>query len=158
MKQKKENKFADRKKASALVFAVIVLFVILSVVISLSSITILETKMSQKTKSSAGAFFVADSGIEWALHKIAESTAADINGTFGIGDLGNGKIDCPSTVGDCSIYLINKGGRVITSADPDTSVDAIKSVRSVGVQSVGGAGDTPRAIEAAVAATIPSGM
>jgi hypothetical protein len=61
--QKKLKKSAkpEKAKGSALIFATIVLFAILTAMIALSTITVTEMKMSQKTKSSVGAFYNADS-------------------------------------------------------------------------------------------------
>jgi polyhydroxybutyrate depolymerase len=142
--QKKET-----KQGSGLIFVVILMFVILGMVITLSSITVLETKMSQKTKSSVGAFFSADSGVEWALNQIANSSgSATIASAFP--DFNNGTacpagsscLDCP--FGGCKVYLLDSEGKVVTN--PATSISEVKAVRSVGSQG----GETQRAVEAAV--------
>ena len=135
------------KKGSALLLTTILLFVIISMVVSLSSFTILEQKMSQKTKSSTRAFYNSESGIEWALNKITQSTEADINATFGITTPQNG-IDCPAIIGgadNCKIYLLSSEGKVITNGA--LTLSNVKAVRSVGTQNQ----ETQRAIEAAVA-------
>ena len=131
-------------RGSGLIFAVVLLFVILGMVITLSSITVLETKMSQKTKSSVGAFYNSESGVEWALNKIATGTGTTISNFFGATPPGNG-FDCPT--GGCKVYLLDKDGIVITS---NLTIDQVKAVRSVGTQDTGEV--TQRAIEAAVAA------
>jgi hypothetical protein len=133
----------QNKKGSGLIFAVVLLFVILGMVITLSSVTVLETKMNQKTKSSVGAFYNADSGVEWALNKIATTASTDILGTFGTSAPGSGVK--PVGVTDYNIYLLDKDGKVITT---NLTIDQVKAVRAVGTQG----GDTQRAIEAAVAA------
>jgi len=134
----------QNNKASGLVFAIVLLFVILGMVITLSSITILETKMSQKTKSSVGAFYNSESGVEWALNKIATSSGPNISNVFGASFSG-GKVDCPSGF-NCEIYLLDQSNQIIAS---DTTLDQVKAVRSVGTQTAGE--PTQRAIEAAVA-------
>jgi len=125
--QKKEP-----KQGSGLIFAVILMFVILGMVITLSSITVLETKMSQKNKSSVGAFFSADSGVEWALNKIANSSGSaklaeafpDFN-TGTICQTGLNCSDCP--FGGCKVYFLDSEGKVITS--PTTNISEVKAVR-----------------------------
>jgi hypothetical protein len=109
---------------------------------------VLETKMSQKTKSSVGAFYNSESGVEWALNKIATGTGPNISDIFGASFSG-GKVACPNGFG-CELYLLDDQGKVITS---NLTIDQVKAVRSVGTQAAGGAADTQRAIEAAVAAT-----
>jgi len=115
-------------------------------VVSLSYITVMEQKMSGKTKSSVGAFFNADSGIEWALNKIA-SGSGKIGDVFGTSTPGSG-ISCPDfgSGSPCKIYLLDADGKVITDSNVDLS--GVKAVRSIGTQG----GETTRAVEAAVAA------
>lgn len=133
-----------QKKASALLFSTILLFVVLSMVISLSYVTVMEQKMSQKTKSSVGSFFSADSGVEWALNKIAYSTNSTIVGTFGAF---NSDYSIPAPSGaNYKVYLLDANGKVITA---DGDISNVKAVRSVGTDT---GQTTQRAIEAAVAA------
>jgi len=145
-KRKSSKKNSKKSKGSALLLATILLFVVLGMVVSLSYITVMEQKMSGKTKSSVGAFFNADSGIEWALNKIV-SSSGKISNVFGTSTPGNG-IDCPDfgSGSPCKIYLLDTNGKVIT--DSNTDLSEVKAVRSVGTQG----GETTRAIEAAVAA------
>ena len=140
MQKQKKTKI---KSGSALLLTTILLFVILSMVVSLTYVTVMEQKMSSKTKSSVGAFFNADSGVEWALNKIANSSGANISNVFS-GFAGN-KYPCPSGF-NCDVYFLDENGKVIIA---DAPLENIKAVRSVGTQG----GETQRAIEAAVAAT-----
>jgi len=152
MKQKrkcKSNKKNPKKsKGSAFLLSTILLFVVLGMVVTLSYVTVMEQKMSRKTKSSVGAFFNADSGIEWALNKIA-SGSGNISGVFGTSIPGSG-IDCPNfgSGSPCKVYLLDADGKVITA---DAPLEDIKAVRSVGTQG----NETTRAIEAAVAGSEP---
>jgi hypothetical protein len=136
------------KKGSGLIFAVVLLFVILGMVVTLASVTMLETKMNQKTKSSVGAFYNSESGVEWALNQIATTTnpsGTSIGSRF---SMSGSKASCPADIGGssvCSLYLLDADGKVLASS---ATVDQIKAVRSLGTQG----GDTQRAIEAAVAA------
>lgn len=122
-----------KTKGSGLIFAVVLLFVILGMVITLASVTMLETKMNQKTKSSIGAFYNSESGVEWALNQIATK-----NGTAQISTLGS----CPFT--GCSVLFLGADGKVLAAS---ATIDQVKAVRSTGNQN----GETQRAIEAAVA-------
>jgi hypothetical protein len=136
------------KRGSALLLTTILLFVVLSMVVSLSFITVMEQKMSQKTKSSIGSFFYADSGVEWALNKIVYSNSSARINTIGLTFNADGSAQCP--FGGCSVYFLKADGTTIKPAELATlTVDDIKAVRSVGSQG----GTTQRAIEAAVAGT-----
>jgi uncharacterized protein (TIGR02145 family) len=131
-------------RGSALLLTTILMFVILSMVVSLTYVTVMEQKMSQKTKSSVGAFYGAESGVEWALNKIASSNlSATVAASFSTAwnEAGDTAI---CTFGDCSVYLLKADGRVITTGS--TLISEIKAVRSIGTQG----SETQRAIEAAV--------
>jgi len=136
-----------RKKGSAMIVTTILLFIVLGLVVTLSAVTIMEMNMSSKQKSSVGAFFSADSGVEYALNKIAHSSG-NVSTAFGVGsNIGSG-ISCPAALGgsdNCTIYLIGSDGNVMTSGT--SSVSDVKAVRVVGKEG----GETQRAIEAAVA-------
>jgi hypothetical protein len=132
------------KHGSALIFATIILFSLLAITVTLSAITVSDMKMSQKTKSTTGAFSNADSGVEWALNKIA-NTDQDTSVTTGFTLDTAGATACPGGF-SCNIYLLKADGTVIKSTDGLKFAD-IKAVRSVGTQGA----DTQRAIEAAVA-------
>ena len=142
---KTKTQTSARKKGSGLIFAVVLLFVILGMVITLASVTMLETKMNQKTKSSVGAFYDSESGVEWALNKLAMSSGA-ISTAFTFQS--DHSVNCPAAFGanTCKVFLLDQNGKVITDSTTDLSL--VKAVRSVGTQG----GETQRAIEAAVAA------
>ena len=145
MKQKtKHAKSNKARKGSALLLTTVLLFIILGIVVSLTYVTVMEQKMSSKTKSSVGAFYSAESGIEWALNKIANSSGT-ISSAFTLQP--DSSVNCPASFGTdtCRVFLLDKDGKVITNSNADLSL--VKAVRSVGSQG----GDTQRAIEAAVA-------
>lgn len=133
------------RRGSGLVFAVVLLFVILGMVITLSSITMLETKMNQKTKSSVGAFYGSESGVEWALNQIATKSGS-IASAFSTTGFDGQAAKCPASFGTdtCKVFFLDQDGKVLATS---ANVDQIKAVRSVGTQG----DDTQRAIEAAVA-------
>lgn len=137
-----------KKRGSALLLATILLFVVLSMVITLTYVTVMEQKMSSKTKSSVGSFFAAESGVEWVLNKLALSSGT-IASNFTLGS--DGSIECPFAGTLCKVYLLGADGRVITPFTPgyaSLTITDVKAVRSVGTQG----NETQRAIEAAAAA------
>jgi len=136
----------EKKRGSALLLSAILLFVVLALVTSLSYVTVMEQKMSSKTKSSVGSFFNADSGVEWALNKIANTTEDDISDVFSLGP--DGGVQPPIADPGYKVYLLDENGKVITTDQP---IENVKAVRSVGTQTAGD--PTQRAIEAAVGAT-----
>jgi hypothetical protein len=143
-KQKKHH------RASALLLATILLFAILTIIISLSSVTVMEMKMSQKGKTSVASFYDAESGVEWALHKVSTSTG-NLSTAFPT-PATDGSVTCPSEVGatGCKVYFLKSDGTTVAQADfASTTFADIQAVRSVGREG----NDTQRAIEAAVADT-----
>jgi hypothetical protein len=102
-----------KSKGFPLLLSTILLFVILGLVVSLSYVTVMEQKMSQKTKSSVGAFYSSKSGIEWALNKIADKTGTISAVLIGVKTYDDGKIDCPFSGTPCSVYFLNSSGNVI---------------------------------------------
>ncbi len=140
----KKNNGQQRKLGSALLLSSVLLFVVLSMVVTLTYVTVMEQGMSQKTKSTVGAFFNADSGIEWALNKIASAEpASTIASTFGNPASG---VSCPFDA--CTVYFLDEEGKVITEGTK--YISDIKAVRAVGQQIAGQ--PTQRAIEAVVGA------
>jgi len=141
---KTREKSKKSTKGAILLLTTILLFVLLGMVVSLSYVTVMEQKMSGKTKSSVGAFYNSESGIEWALNKIANSSGA-ISSAFTLQP--DYSVNCPASFGTdtCRVFLLDQDGKVITNSNADLSL--VKAVRSVGSQG----GDTQRAIEAAVA-------
>ena len=142
-----------KSRASALLLATILLFAILTVIISLSSVTVMEMKMGQKGKTSVASFYDAESGVEWALNTVATGNG-DIKSKFTPNS--DGSITCPAGVGGagCKVYFLKADGTAMTQAEINASSGAptfadVRSVRSVGREG----NDTQRAIEAAVADT-----
>jgi Tfp pilus assembly protein PilX len=63
-------KKTNKKRGSILYFSLLVLTITSLVVLGLSSITILQIRMSRGMKNSAVAFYASDSGVEEALFQI----------------------------------------------------------------------------------------
>lgn len=138
-----------KNRGSALILAVIVLVNALFIVVAVSSISIVERRMSIKTRNTAPAFQAADSGIEYVLSQIGD------DGTIGgicTDDFGtDGKCTITSSnLDNVEIYFLDGADQVIT--DGNTSRDSVRAIRSVGKFGEGGYGAT-RAIEVAIAAT-----
>ena len=144
-KGKAQNALPAGRQGSALLLTTILLFVILGMVVSLTYVTVMEQKMSSKTKSSVGSFYSAESGIEWALNKIATTSTPNPVIADAFPSFSAGKTSCPADF-NCEVLLLDQNGKVITSSATDLS--EVRAVRSVGTQG----NETQRAIEAAVAA------
>jgi len=128
------------KKGAILLLTTILLFVILGMVVSLSYVTVMEQKMSGKTKSSVASFYNSESGVEWALNKIASSDSTmQIANLPGITTNTDGSVKCPFA--GCNVFFLDKDGKVLATS---ATLSEVKAVRSVGDQG----GDTQRAIEA----------
>lgn len=143
MKQKNQ-------KASALVFALIILSMLLATAISIAAITTIERRSSGATDKSVQTFQVADSGAELVLNKIyggGVSTIANIATALG------GSTTCSSGVVSGSIssgkaYTVNFYDQNITQlTDCNALVSSIASIKSTGNYV-----STTRAVNVAVAA------
>jgi len=147
----KNQKNIPGSRLSSLVFAATLLFLILGTVVALSSLTALETKISQKNQSSSETLSNAGSGAEWALKKIAGADKPDetLIGSLFSAASDDKTIACPPDLG-CEVYFLKADGSV---ADPAVSfVSDIADIRSVGAR---GEENRQAAVEEALAA--PSG-
>ncbi len=132
-----------KQEGSILILTLLALVGALSISVAMVSISVVERKMTTKSKKSVTAFQSANSGIEWALKKINDATidggkVQKIEDVFTMG--GDGKISCPSDFfdslnnTDCEIYLLggtNQNRTVIT--DPTVTLDKVIAVRSTGM-------------------------
>jgi Tfp pilus assembly protein PilX len=75
-------KKTNKKRGSILYFSLLVLTITSLVVLGLSSITILQIRMSRGMKNSAVAFYASDSGVEEALFQIKSDTYSSISGAI----------------------------------------------------------------------------
>ncbi len=131
-----------KQEGSILILTLLALVGALSISVAMVSISVVERKMTTKSKKSVTAFQSANSGIEWALKKINDATidggkVQKIEDVFTMG--GDGKISCPSSFfddgkSDCEIYLLsgtNQNRTVIT--DPTVTLDKVIAVRATGM-------------------------
>jgi len=75
-------KKTNKKRGSILYFSLLVLTITSLVVLGISSITILQIRMSRGMKNSAVAFYASDSGVEQALFNIKSGIYTSISGTI----------------------------------------------------------------------------
>ncbi len=134
-----------KQEGSILILTLLALVGALSISVAMVSISVVERKMTTKSKKSVTAFQGANSGIEWALKKINDATVSSGNvqtiaQAFAPQTMdGDGKISCPSGFFDdgksgCEIYLLgntNQDRKIIIN--PDTTLDKIIAVRATGI-------------------------
>ncbi|MEA2007132.1 MAG: hypothetical protein U9O20_03170 [Patescibacteria group bacterium] len=133
------KKMLKSQEGSALVLTIIVLVNALLIVTTITAISVIEQKVSSKTKNSTPAYQAADSAMEWALKRLQDTTIAQLDelcpGAGGFNTTTNpGRCDPglafpdPNTITE--IYFVNNDGVVITN--PTESPSAAVSMRTVG--------------------------
>lgn len=141
--EEKENIPGYKQRGSALVLTVIVLVNALLIVAAISTISVMERKMSSRAKNSTPAFQAADSGAEWVLYKIGASTdpmTTTLATIFPGGDGmdGAGIYDCRSDFGlavNCEVYFVDKLGEVVElDSTPLIGIDSVRVVGKYGEQ------------------------
>lgn len=161
-------------RGSALIMTVIVLVSAVMISMAITAISVMESKLGGKVKSSTPALQVADSGLEWAIKKIGEaSPEATIEEVFESFEGETGTVDCGEGIGlessdkkGCELFFLSGAEsapgsgqiayRVITEGN--LPIGQIFSVRAVG--KVGDAEkkeEVTRALEAMAAPNCPSG-
>lgn len=93
----------------AVIFAVLLMGVFLSIVLTLSAIFIPKIRTAANVKRSAGALYAAESGVEWCLYVNRKGSAAMpimSNGATFI----NGRTNVPFVPADCSVSPIKSLG------------------------------------------------
>ncbi len=132
-----------KQEGSILILTLLALVGALSISVAMVSISVVERKMTTKSKKSVTAFQSANSGIEWALKKINDATVSGgkvqkISDVFTMGS--DGKISCPSGFFDsssntnCEIYLLrgtNQNRQIIKN--PNITLDKVIAVRATGI-------------------------
>jgi len=144
------KRLKEENKGSILILTMLALVGAISIAVAMSSVSIVERKMTTKTRKSTTAFQSANSGVEWAMKMINDSegisTGVDkditIKDVFGASklDSSNGKISCPAVLFsnnsglDCTITLLKRaadGTRVFID-DEDAGMESIVAIRSAG--------------------------
>lgn len=135
-------------KGSVLAYSLIILSVMLLIAISLSAVTLTQTKSSLTGQNSSQAFQTADSGVQVVLKKIKKAQpTANVNS---IGCSGAGIITGSLSAGTYEVQLYeydSSSGADVPMGDCSASVGDISKIKSVGKYA-----GTARAVEVAVAA------
>jgi Tfp pilus assembly protein PilX len=139
------KKIKNNEQGSILILTMLALVGAISIAVAMSSISIVERKMTTKTRKSTTAFQSANSGIEWAMKKINDAngiagTDKTIQEVFGGDPDINGQMNCPVnlfSVGsglNCKVTFLKKdttsGERVIITGGSD--IEDIVAIRSAG--------------------------
>lgn len=135
-----------RQSGSALVYSLVILFMLLTVALGVASVSVVERKNASSTGKSVQSFQVADSAIELVLKKASDQPLASLNdmaALFGSGTCAAGAIK--GTILSNPVELIfSKDGTA--SNNCATTLAMVDEVKAVGQYS-----NTARAINAAVA-------
>lgn len=135
------------KKASVLVYSLIILSVMLMIAVAFSATSIVNKRNSMVTSKSSQSFQVADSAVSMMLKKIEDAASGSQIGS--LGSCSGGMITMGSSDGlrnDSTAEIIFKDSsdNILSCTDDVSDVDHIKST--------GKFADTARAVEVAVAA------
>ncbi len=139
------KKIKKEKEGSILILTMLALVGAISIAVAMSSISIVERKMTTKSRKSTTAFQSANSGIEWAMKRINDvngiaGTDKTIQEVFGVNPDSKGQINCPNDLFsdgsglDCKITFLKKdsvtGGRSIITGS--ANMEDIVAIRSAG--------------------------
>jgi Tfp pilus assembly protein PilX len=135
------KKMKENKEGSILILTMLALVGALSIAIAMSSISIVERKMTTKSRKSVTAFQSANSGIEWAMKEINDAGPKEtIQEVFGQPS-SNGEVDCPEDLFSngsklaCKITLLKKtvnNREPVDNNDGNLLVEDIVAIRSLG--------------------------
>ena len=139
------------KKASVLVYSLIILSVMLMIATAFSTTSIINRKNASTTSKSSQSFQVADSGSNLMLKRLKDANPSDALSTLGC--TGTGTV----TLGAAQGLRSGSTAEVTFKDASDNPLGCSANVSDVdSIKSVGKFADTSRAIEVAVAAgTIP---
>lgn len=132
-----------KSKASVLIVTLMIMGIIVTIALSISLVSLKEKRTSLGSARSTSAYQVADSGIEKVMQLIKDNYAAGTVATIDTDGTCDGIYN--STQG-YQVELKDSAGNIIS--DCASAVSSIVSIKSIGT-----AGQTQRAIEAAVAVT-----
>jgi hypothetical protein len=137
------------KNASALVFALIILSIVLVSALSVSAITATERRSSGATDTSVESFQVADSGAEIVLNQIYKGSNATVSSLVSsLGATCNSDGSISGSIDSGKNYTVNlyKNDGSVESCNSTDSINNIVNIKSTGSYS-----QTSRAINVAVA-------
>ena len=138
---KKIKNLKDDKRGSILILAMLALVGAISIAVAMTSVSIVERKMTTKSRKSTTAFQSANSGIEWAMKKINDAEPGDtISSVFGSAPDTKGQVACDSNLFSsgsnlsCKITFLKRdpatGTRDIITTDP--LMEEVVAIRSSG--------------------------
>jgi len=145
MKNNREYK-KNSNEGSILILTMLALAGAVSIAVAMSSISIVERKMTTKSRKSTIAFQSASSGLEWAMKKINDAegipgSSKTIQEVFGVNPDNKGQIICPSNLFSnnsrlsCKITFLKRdpatGKRVLITGS--ANMEDIIAVRSTGI-------------------------
>ena len=153
------KKIKNNQKGSILVLTLLALVSALSIAVALSTVSIIERKMTTKSRKSVTAFQVANSGVEWAMQKINNAGVNDTVETIFGDTASSGEVSCPTELfpdkssSSCKIVLLQRntspgaepGSRV--KINSNIKVGDIVAIRSRGYLG-SGSEEVGRALEA----------
>ncbi len=153
------KKIKNNQKGSILVLTLLALVSALSIAVALSTVSIIERKMTTKSRKSVTAFQVANAGMEWAMQKINNAGVNDTVETIFGDTASSGEVSCPTELfpdkssSSCKIVLLQRntspgaepGSRV--KINSNIKVGDIVAIRSRGYLG-SGSEEVGRALEA----------
>ena len=144
------KKLREDKSGSILILTMLALVGAISIAVAMSSISIVERKMTTKSRKSTTAFQSANSGIEWAMKKINDADSFDTGNNTVIKVFPSfneitGRVACPDGLGgsislfadssksSCEITLLKRvGGDRVLIDSGSTPMEDIVAIRSSG--------------------------
>ncbi len=144
------KKFKQNNEGSILILTMLALVGALSIAVAMSSIAIVERKITTKSRKSVTAFQSASAGLEWAMKKINDASGVSgitgvndgktIKEVFGVGAMdSDGKIKCvknifsSSSKANCEVYLLKSvAGKKAVITNEDEEMNNIIAIRSTG--------------------------
>ncbi|HOX11131.1 MAG TPA: hypothetical protein P5323_02195 [Candidatus Moranbacteria bacterium] len=147
--------FLKNKKASILAYSLIVVSVMIVIATSISVVTVIEKKGAVSTDASVQAYQTADSGVQMAIKEINRIISTGNSSSTSIGSVFANCVDPNSADGSIfagadyklSFFSDEEGNTPIGCS---ATIDQIQSIKSVGTYK-----DTVRAVQVAVAASVP---
>ncbi len=143
------------KKASVLVYSLIILSIALISALSISAVTLSNRKSSLSTSKSTQSFQIADTGVELVLREIYKGSHTDLESLASAisANCDNGVITGTYGGNTYRVTFLNAAGTQLSNCGAATWRDEVASIKSEGI-----AGNTSRVIETAIAAAGGSGI
>jgi len=105
----KYSRPSTKESGVAVIFTIFLIGIFLSIALTLSAIFIPKIRTATDVKSSVGALYAAESGIEWCLHVDRVGSTAQPTMNNGASFI-NGTTGAPFVEADCSVFPIKSVG------------------------------------------------